>query len=97
MSVWVELVAIIPYPDLVSWFLELYVTNNDMVEFVNKLQESKDSLLLWYLQETSPGEAVKDRLNLSPEYQNYRCWLIGEGVDLVKYLDKYHLQNSFSA
>ena len=30
-----------------------------------------------------PGEAVKDRLNSSPEYQSYRCWLIREGIDLV--------------
>ena len=42
MSVWDQLVAIIPYPDLVSWFLEMYVTNQAMVDFVSKLQESKE-------------------------------------------------------
>ena len=32
----------------------------------------------------SPGEAVKDRLNSCPEYQSYRCWMLREGIDLVR-------------
>ena len=31
-----------------------------------------------------PGEAVKDRLNSCPEYQSYRCWMLREGIDLVR-------------
>ena len=26
---------------------------------------------------------MKNRLNSSPEYQSYRCWMIREGIDLV--------------
>merc|ERR1712080_421679 len=68
-SLWDELVGIIPYADYLTWFLEQYAINPDMIKFVTKLEHS---------------ESVKDHLNSCPQYQAYRCWLIGEQVDLVE-------------
>jgi len=70
-SLWDELITkIIPFEKYLSWVIEQYAINPDFIKLVQRLQAS---------------EAVKDRLNSSPEYQSYRCWMLREGIDLVSY------------
>jgi len=70
-SFWDELIIeTIPFDKYITWVLEQYGINPDFQNLLARFKESG---------------AVKDRLNLSPEYQSYRCWMIREGIDLVSY------------
>merc|ERR1712013_230701 len=69
-ELWDELITkIIPYDKFLVWLFE-QSSNPDFIRLVEQLVAS---------------EAVKDRLNSSPEYQSYRCWMIREGIDLVSF------------
>lgn len=67
-GLWDELTKICPYDAYIQWLMEQFAINPAMKALISRLHGA---------------EAVKDRLNACVEYQDYRCWIITEGVDLV--------------
>merc|ERR1739838_104178 len=74
-DLWDDLVGVIPYSDYLAWFLEQYAINPDMQTLIARLQ-SKGS------------ENIRDHLHTCEAYLNYRCWFIGEDIDLVSLEEK---------
>ena len=91
LDLWNELVGIIPYSDYLFWFLEQYAINPDMQLLIKRQDHSYFNIDIIYilirLQEPST-EYIRDELNQCQEYLDYRCWFIGEGIDLVSLEEK---------
>jgi len=74
-DLWDDLMSIIPYSDYLFWFLEQLAINPDMQLLISRLQDQG-------------SENVRNDLHACKAYLDYRCWFIGEGIDLVSLEEK---------
>jgi hypothetical protein len=90
-SLWDDLVSIIPYSDYLFWFLEQYAINPDMQLLIGRQGEkySYCFIIVTMLRlQAKSTENIRDHLHTCEEYMNYRCWFIGEGIELVQLEEK---------